>query len=62
MRKDVLEPDEPQHGLFVGLLVDGVTDDVEFDDAPTLLKTGRLVSRRVRMENNGLEKIKQNTI
>ena len=56
MREDVLEPDEPQHGLFIGLLVDGVTDDMEFDDAPTLLETGCLVSRRVCVENTGLEK------
>ncbi len=37
VREHVLEADEPHQDPLVGLLVQGVTDNVEFNHAPALL-------------------------
>lgn len=54
VREDVLEADEPHQDPLIGLLVEGVTDDVEFDHAPALLQTGGFVTCRVRGQQVGL--------
>lgn len=50
MRKDVLEADQPHQDLLVGLLGEGVSDDVELYDAPSLLQPGSLISGSVRRQ------------
>lgn len=47
VREDVLKADEPHQDPLIGLLVQGVTDDVEFNHAPALLQTGGFVTCRV---------------
>lgn len=47
MREDVLEADEPHQDPLIGLLVQGIADDMEFDHAPALLQTGGFVACRV---------------
>lgn len=54
MREDVLEADEPHQDPLIGLLVQGVTDDMEFDHAPALLQTGGFVTGRVSRQQTGL--------
>lgn len=44
VREDVLEADEPHQDPLIGLLVQGITDDMEFDHAPALLQTGGFVA------------------
>lgn len=45
--EDVLKADEPHQDPLIGLLVQGVTDDVEFNHAPALLQTGGFITCRV---------------
>lgn len=52
--EDVLEADEPHEDPLVGLLVEGVADDVELNHAPALLQTGSFVARRVSRQQAGL--------
>lgn len=52
--EDVLEADEPHEDALVGLLVEGVADDVELNHAPALLQTGSFVARRVSRQQAGL--------
>lgn len=54
VREDVLKADEPHQDPLVGLLVEGVADDVELYHAPALLQTGGFVSCRVSRQQVGL--------
>lgn len=54
MGEDVLQAHEPHQDPLIGLLVQGVTDDMEFDHAPALLQTGGFVACRVSRQQTGL--------
>lgn len=52
--EDVLKADQPHQDPLIGLLVQRVADDVEFNHAPALLQTGGFVPRRVSRQQIGL--------
>lgn len=54
VREDVLKTHKPHQDPLIGLLVEGVTDDVELYYAPALLQTGGFVSCRVSRQQIGL--------
>lgn len=54
MGEDVLKADEPHQDPLVGLLVEGVPDDVELNHSSPLLEAGGLVTCRVSRQQTGL--------
>lgn len=54
MREDVLQTHQPHQDLLIGLLGQGVSDDVKLDDAPPLLQPGRLIACGVWCQQVGL--------
>merc|ERR1719204_2813520 len=45
MRKYILHPDQPRDRLTRGRVVEGIANDVEFDDAAAFFRPRRLVTR-----------------
>lgn len=54
VREHVLEADEPHQDPLIGLLVQRVTNNMEFNHPPALLQTGSFVTRRVSRQQAGL--------
>lgn len=48
VREDILKTHKPHQDLLVGLLGEGVSDDVELDDAAPLFQPGSLVAGSIR--------------
>lgn len=59
MGEHVLQTNQPHHDLLVGLLVQGIADNMEFDHPPALLQPRRLVPGRVCREKVGLYRTKE---
>ena len=47
MRKDILHSDEPRDGLTRGRVVEGIANDVKFNNATAFFRPRRLVPRAV---------------